>query len=159
MRIIIGIFNFCFIVAAYTFIPEITELLIKLNVLDDLQVYREPTWIYIYMVFFVTVGLVITYCFLILLFISIFGSLWKNEVKKAKRQSKEKYGVSFLYFVILDKKYPDVFVQEKSNYPYRLVEHYEKKYKIEGYSNTANKELYVKDHFERYRLILKWPTI
>ncbi|MEF2246395.1 hypothetical protein [Paenibacillus sp. IITD108] len=79
--------------------------------------------------------------------------------KKAKQLSLETYGVSYLYFLFLDKKYQANFVQESSSYPYRLVEHYEKLHKLGGYEAAADKQDYVKKHYELYRKQLNWPDV
>ncbi|MEF3304243.1 hypothetical protein [Paenibacillus sp. GYB003] len=159
MRYLIGVVIAAFIVSAYMFIPEINEWLITIGLFEDKESYREPIWIYFYMVIFITVALAAFIGVGIFAGIAVYGSSWKRAVERAKRKSKAAYGVTFLYYLFLDKKYYSNFGQDIRSYPMRVVEHYEKMNNITGYADSANKNQYVLDHYEEYRTRLGWPHI
>lgn len=159
MRKLIGILVAAIVISAYLFIPQINEWLINIGVFQDKDSYREPVWLYFYMVIIMTIALVILFILGMLVFGSLVEWSWNLQVKKAKRMSKETYGVSFLYYTFLDQKYLENFYQEIKAYKYRVVQHYEEKYKLKGLTLADNSKQYVEDHYEKYREELRWPQI
>lgn len=159
MRYLFGVLLAAGIVSAYMFIPEINEWLIHIGLFEDKKSYRDPVWLHIYMVIFITVAIAVIIGIGVFVGITIFGKSWKREVERAKKKSKAQYGTAFLYYLFLDKKYYSNFVQDIRSYPKRLVEHYEKINNMTGYVDSDNKNQYVLDHYEEYRAKLGWPQV
>ncbi|MEF3313838.1 hypothetical protein PV433_33685 [Paenibacillus sp. GYB004] len=159
MRYITGILLAAGIVSAYLFIPEINEWLIRIGLFEDKESYREPIWLYFYMVIFITIALAAIFGTGVFVGITFLGNSWKREVELARKKSKDQYGTTFLYYLFLDKKYYSNFGQDIRSYPKRVVEHYEKINKMTGYADSHNKNQYVLDHYESYRAKLGWPHV
>jgi len=159
MRNLIGFLVAAIVVSAYIFIPQINEWLIHVGLFEDKKAAREPMWLYFYMVIFITIFLVVSFIIGMIVFGSLVELSWSSQVKKAKKMSKETFGVSFLYYTFLNKKYLENFYHEISNYKYRVVQHYEEKRELKGLLHSEDLDRYVEDHYEKYREELRWPHI